>query len=80
MLPFAIHVLLTFIELPFVIKIFVLSIFEWPCYTGFTVDYFMDRISKILKYPNYSALSGSLQKECQFAHLCLSIEWLFTSY
>ena len=28
---------LTFIELPFVIKIFVLSTFEWPFYTGFTV-------------------------------------------
>ena len=28
---------LTFIKLPFVIKIFVLSIFEWPFYTGFTV-------------------------------------------
>ena len=31
--------LLTFIKLPFVIKILVLSIFEWPFYTGFTVDY-----------------------------------------
>ena len=30
-------ILLTFIKLPFVIKIFVLSIFEWPYYTGFTV-------------------------------------------
>ena len=30
-------ILSTFIKLPFVIKIFVLSIFEWPCYTGFTV-------------------------------------------
>ena len=29
--------LLTFIKLPFVIKIFVLSIFEWPLKTGFTV-------------------------------------------
>ena len=29
--------LLTFIRLPFVIKIFVLSIFEWPFYTGLTV-------------------------------------------
>ena len=29
-------ILLTFIKLPFVIKIFVLSIFEWPFYTGFT--------------------------------------------
>ena len=28
---------LTFIKLPFVIKIFVLSIFEWPFYTSFTV-------------------------------------------
>ena len=30
-------ILSTFIKLPFVIKIFVLSIFEWPFYTGFTV-------------------------------------------
>ena len=29
--------LLTFIKLPFVIKIFVLSIFEWQFYTGFTI-------------------------------------------
>ena len=29
--------LLIFIKLPFVIKIIVLSIFEWPFYTGFTV-------------------------------------------
>ena len=30
-------ILSTFIMLPFVIKIFVLSIFEWPFYTGMTV-------------------------------------------
>ena len=30
-------ILLTFIELLFVIKIFDLSFFEWPFYTGFTV-------------------------------------------
>ena len=30
-------ILLTFIKLPFVIKICVLSIFEWPLKTGFTV-------------------------------------------
>ena len=30
-------ILLTFIKLPFLIKIFVLSIFEWPLMTGFTV-------------------------------------------
>ena len=29
-------ILSTLIKLPFVIKIFVLSIFEWPFYTGFT--------------------------------------------
>ena len=31
-------ILSTFIRLPFVIKNFVLSIFAWPFYTGFTVD------------------------------------------
>ena len=30
-------ILLTFIKLPFVIKIFILSIFEWPLKIGFTV-------------------------------------------
>ena len=30
-------ILLTFIKLPFVVKTFVLSFFEWPFYTGFTV-------------------------------------------
>ena len=30
-------ILSTFIKLPFVLKIFVLSIFEWPLKTGFTV-------------------------------------------
>ena len=32
-------ILSTFIKLPFVIKIFDLSIFEWSIYTGFTVTY-----------------------------------------
>ena len=31
-------ILSTFIKLRFVIEIFVLSIFEWPFYTGFTVQ------------------------------------------
>ena len=31
-------ILSTFIMLPLVIKSFVLSIFEWPFYTGFTVS------------------------------------------
>ena len=33
-------ILSTFIKLPFVIKVFVLSIFEWPLKTGFTVELF----------------------------------------
>ena len=33
-------ILSIFIKLPFVIKIFVLSIFEWPLYTSFTVVFF----------------------------------------
>ena len=34
----------TFIKLQFVIKIFVLSIFEWPFYTGFTVhDFYLQK-------------------------------------
>ena len=32
----------TFIKLTIVIKIFVLSIFEWPFYTGFTVLQFIE--------------------------------------
>ena len=39
-------ILSTFIKLPFVIKIFVLSIFEWPFYTGFTVFCFIYRFWK----------------------------------
>ena len=36
--------LLTFIKLPFVIKIFVLPIFEWLFYTGFTVfGFYLER-------------------------------------
>ena len=42
------RILLTFIKLRFVIKIFVLSIFEWPFYTGFTV----------LFYPFYALFKG----------------------
>ena len=34
-----IHVLSIFIKLPDVIKIFVLTFFEWSFYTGFTVEY-----------------------------------------
>ena len=40
-------ILSTFIKQPFVIKSFVLSIFEWPFYTGFTV-LTVDIVQKIM--------------------------------
>ena len=42
-------ILLTCIKLPFVIKIFVLSTFEWPLKTGFTVC----SLSEVNMYVNY---------------------------
>ena len=38
-------IFLTFIKLPFVIKTFVLSIFEWAFYTGFTVIFARKKIA-----------------------------------
>ena len=47
-------ILLTFIELTFSIKTFVLSIFKWPFYTGVTVSLFClflsDRLIQVLLY------------------------------
>ena len=40
-------ILLIFIKIPFVIKILVLSIFDWPFYTGFTV--LLDLLNKLGK-------------------------------
>ena len=48
-------ILLTFIKLPFIIKIFVLSIFEWPFYTGFTVDEVSDQTMQPLALLDTSA-------------------------
>ena len=43
-------ILSTFIKLPFVIKIFLLSIFEWPFYTGFNV---IDKYHKLCGGSSY---------------------------
>ena len=40
------NALLTFIKIPFVIKIFVLSIFELPLYKGFTVLNLLNEMRK----------------------------------
>ena len=45
-------ILSTFIKLPFVIKIFVLSIFEWPFYTGFTIPASDDLCCLLLTFAN----------------------------
>ena len=53
-------ILSTFIKLPFVIKIFVLSVFEWPFSTGFTVNLFA-----IYKNENLNAWKvAPLQTSC----------------
>ena len=40
----------TFIKLPFVIKTFILSIFEWPFYTDFTVLFLIYRHVHLIFY------------------------------
>ena len=52
MLPFQHSAILsTFIKLPFVIKIFVLSIFEWSFYTGFSVvEHTNSRVSGLVPF------------------------------
>ena len=59
-------ILSTFIKLPFVIKIFVLSIFEWPFYTGITVFYYYRSSGSILfhdskHYEHRSECSGGFR-------------------
>ena len=47
-------ILSTFIKLPFAIKPFVLSIFEWPLKTGFTV--YVDLISYFIKVRTFACV------------------------
>ena len=55
-------ILSTFIKLPFVIKTFVLSIFEWPFYTSFAV--FCKGIASIKKY-NKNVSVSVFPSECR---------------
>ena len=54
-------ILSTFIKLPVVIKIFVLSIFEWLFYTGFTVinDHLFSYYSAVTLYYEHAAPGAS---------------------
>ena len=54
-------ILLTFIKLPYVRNIFVLSIFEWPLKTGFTV---VSLIGSWKCKISWLELEWSLHKEC----------------
>ena len=64
-------ILLTFIKLQFVFKIFVFSIFEWLFYTGFTVL----RLFSELLIGNYTQLSFVLLFTAQSTLL-----WSFQVY
>ena len=59
-------ILLTFIKLPSVIKIFVLSTFEWPFYTGFTVNSFL---SYFYKY--YDSVNSDILAKILFSQIAL---------
>ena len=54
-------ILLTFIKLPFVIKIFVLSIFEWLLKTGFTIVSEQNRTEHIFIDIKLRPLTGSVR-------------------
>ena len=57
-------ILLTFIKLPFVIKIFVLSIFEWPLKTDFTVL----KIAVFLQGEERGRVNGGETNSCLFRY------------
>ena len=54
-------ILSTFIKLPFVIKIIVLSIFEWPIYTGCTVCCAMSSLSTGTDFSNINENKPTLE-------------------
>ena len=56
-------ILLIFIKLPFVIKIIVLSIFEWPLYTGFTVQSLLANCLLIMLNPDICCFENSVDPD-----------------
>ena len=70
------EILLTFIKLPFVVKTFVSSIFEWPSYTGFTVRYFMFTSSGKLRFrSDYADAQTDLNLLCMHTPAC-TLSWI----
>ena len=68
-------ILSTFIKLPYVIKIFVLIIFEWLFYTGFTVhcDHFATSSACVKGSTALSAHVYSIQVSMRYACHCRKI-------
>ena len=75
-------ILSTFIKLPFVIKIFVLSIFEWPLYTGFAVYHFFVKFhTKTICEPKYDCvILKSMFKEACYKGTVVPFESPYSSY
>ena len=67
---------LTFIKLPFVVKIFVLSIFEWPFYTGFTVPVLEIICNDSSDVQSYLSLRWHIPTYCK----CLKISMILMKY
>ena len=65
-------ILLTFIQLPFVMKVFVLSIFEWPLKTCFTVYSHITRNFTNLSHPTLHLFHSiqSIQSYEEEGHVC----------
>ena len=57
-------ILSTFIKLPFVFKVFVLSIFEWPLKAGFTVCHFS--IKRLLLNSHNIDFGSRIKKNLNF--------------
>ena len=65
-------ILSTFIKLPFVIKVFVLSTFEWQFYTGFTVQ-----SNETQENIVYNVYLKKLYFTCENVKSCISHENFF---
>ena len=63
-------ILSTFIKLPFVIKIFVLSIFEWPLKTGFTILACMQKMPLIFDLTDF-IFTVKFTKAVTSQHCCI---------
>ena len=70
-------ILSTFIKLPFVITIFILSFMEWPIKTGFTVDFFHNRPMIMNSQLHCRNKKSLVTFHCYSIHLCQMIIVLF---